>query len=591
MTAQVISGAILRTVWLKRVAGPATALHLLVLLSCAHRGDVEAPRAADAGAAVDRAAIERIVASYREKIPGLMEENDLPGLAVALVDRAGPLWVEGFGYLDRGRRIPVDARTIFSMQSTSKSVTATAALVAVRDGLVDLDRPVSEYLPNFTVNSRFEDHPVEQMTLRHLLAHRAGFTHEAPVGNNYAPDFRSFEAHVESIRDTWLRYPVGLHYAYANLGVDLAGYILGVVSGLGFPGYLRQAVLEPLDMEDSSFDWEAIRVEENRALGHWSLVDSMPLEYALIPSGGLYASARDMAKFLQFQLNDGWVDGRELLSPTLLAEMREPAFAVDGQDLGYGLGLRRYERYGRYYFNHAGAGFGFKCHMSWYPHLGVGIAVLSNSMDHNLVHSLAGDVIGEIQGAAALGEPTGERPFADLVASDVDPEAGRRLLGTYLGRGSARVHVSLEDGVLSLSLGGGPVPLQLISETAGFVDWDEGHRDLFRFELEGSRPWYVLRVRFGWHCDFDQGPDGVLPGPDEPEWNAFVGDYEITLVDKVIEVAEIRRENGHLYFDQHRLVDEHEPGLFFSVKGEALDLRGEVPTWRNIPLRKTERQD
>ncbi|MCZ6746747.1 MAG: serine hydrolase, partial [Acidobacteria bacterium] len=388
-------------------------------------------------AATRTAEIAGIIANFQSRIPERMASDNLPALSLALVDREGPLWIEGFGYLDDGHQVPVDEDTIFSLQSTSKSFTATALLVAARDGLVELDAPITEYLPDFTVNSRFEEHPERRMTLRHLLGHRAGFTHEAPVGNNYVPGYPSFKAHVESIRETWLRYPVGLHQAYANLGVDLAGFILGKVSGKGYPRYMQESVLEPLGMSHSSFDWKTIREVRNRAVGHWKLVENMPLEFALIPSGGLYSSAKDMAAFLQFQLNDGRVAGEVLLDQALLAEMRDPSFAVPGQDLGYGLGLRRYQWYGRPYYHHAGGGFGFKSHMSWYPDLGVGIVVLTNSMDQNIVHSLAREIIDAIAESADL-DTTPPRPYAGLTAVKVDPSMARRLQGIYLGRGSRR---------------------------------------------------------------------------------------------------------------------------------------------------------
>ena len=127
---------------MRRITSPVAIVCLAALLGCSDRSSVENRPPAPPVPTVDGAAIERIVESFREKIPAMMEEDDLAGMAVALVDRAGPLWVEGFGYLDRERRVPVDERTIFSMQSTSKTVTATAALVAVRAGLVDLDTPV-----------------------------------------------------------------------------------------------------------------------------------------------------------------------------------------------------------------------------------------------------------------------------------------------------------------------------------------------------------------------------------------------------------------------------------------------------------------
>ncbi|MCZ6650754.1 MAG: serine hydrolase, partial [Acidobacteria bacterium] len=110
-------------------------------------------------AATGTAAIAGIIANFQSRIPGRMASDNLPALSLALVDREGPLWIEGFGYLDDGHQVPVDEDTIFSLQSTSKSFTATALLVAARDGLVELDAPITEYLPDFTVNSRFEEHP------------------------------------------------------------------------------------------------------------------------------------------------------------------------------------------------------------------------------------------------------------------------------------------------------------------------------------------------------------------------------------------------------------------------------------------------
>jgi CubicO group peptidase (beta-lactamase class C family) len=533
--------------------------------------------------------LAEIVRTYRSKIPQLMESNHLPGLALALVDRSGPLWVEGFGHLDSAGRAPVDENTMFSLQSTSKVVTTVAILTAVRDGLLDLDAPITRYLPEFTVQSRFEEHPERHMTLRLLLSHRAGFTHEAPVGNNYVPEFESFEAHIKSIQRTWLRYPVGSHHAYSNLGIDLAGYILSVVSGKSFPQYVKEKVLDPLGMTNSSYDWQAIETSRNHAIGHWALVGSMPLRFALIPSGGLYASAKDMGAFLTFQLNDGRVDRKQVLEASLLYQMRNPDFAP-GQDLGYGLGLRRYEQFGLPYFEHSGAGFGFKSHFSWYPALDVGIVVLTNSMDQNLVHQIGREIITAAEAEVAPGGRNRSRPFADLEPLSTQPLEAERLRGVYLGRGSDRFSVVTGDEGLAMEIEGETKPLYFVSATAAFIDWGGGKRELFRFDLDSlGRPQVALRVRYGWTYDFDHAPGGPPPGPDKPEWDAYLGRYEIILVDRVLQEVEVKRQNGYLVLDDNRLVLEYLPGLLFDSRGEALDFRSDPPTWANIPLRRVER--
>ena len=80
-------------------------------------------------------------------------------------------------------------------------MTALAVLVAVQDGLVDLDTPIAKYLPEFTINSRFDPHPESRITLRHMLSHWAGFTHDPPLGIDLdQPGY--FERYIGRISDS-----------------------------------------------------------------------------------------------------------------------------------------------------------------------------------------------------------------------------------------------------------------------------------------------------------------------------------------------------------------------------------------------------
>jgi CubicO group peptidase (beta-lactamase class C family) len=82
-----------------------------------------------------------------------MSRKRIPGLSIVLVNSRGPIWEAGFGYGDDARKVPVDGNTIFSIQSMSKTFTSVGVLTAVRDGLVDLDTPISRYLPDFKIQS------------------------------------------------------------------------------------------------------------------------------------------------------------------------------------------------------------------------------------------------------------------------------------------------------------------------------------------------------------------------------------------------------------------------------------------------------
>ena len=128
--------------------------------------------------------IADIIEEYRQDIPQRMQQENVSGLAIAVVDDRKILWAEGFGYTDWNRRVPVTSGTLFSIQSMSKSFTGTAVMFAAQDGLIDLDEPITTYLPDFHVNSIFEERPEQKITLRMLLSHTAGFVHEAPIGGN-----------------------------------------------------------------------------------------------------------------------------------------------------------------------------------------------------------------------------------------------------------------------------------------------------------------------------------------------------------------------------------------------------------------------
>jgi CubicO group peptidase (beta-lactamase class C family) len=192
--------------------------------------------------------LDRWVDAFADEVPSLLTEHNIPGMAVGICDATTVLWAAGFGTIQRNESRPVMTSTMFSVQSGTKMYTATAVMLAIQDGLVDLDEPVTSYLPEFTVRSRWESQPERRITLRHLLSHTAGFTHEAPLGGNLDQRDGSFEEHCRSIADTWLRFPVGNHFEYSNLGYDLAAYVLQRVHRENFADIMHRTLFEPLGL-------------------------------------------------------------------------------------------------------------------------------------------------------------------------------------------------------------------------------------------------------------------------------------------------------------------------------------------------------
>ncbi|MGA9762929.1 MAG: serine hydrolase domain-containing protein [Gaiellaceae bacterium] len=471
----------------------------------------------------------KVIAKYRAEIPKLMAQQDVPGLAVALVDRDGTLWTEGFGHVDGGGSAPVSADTIFSAESMSKLFTATAVMQAAAAGLVDLDAPITTYLPEFTVHSAFEKHPERKITLRMLLSHTAGFTHEAPVGNNNELDPGSFDAHVRSISDTWLRFPVGSGYAYSNLGIDLAGYILERIESKSFAQIMRDSLLRPLGMSRSTFDRAAIRATTDRAVGHVSPYPKPPLDEPMTAAGGLYTSATDLARFLRFELDGGSIGGRVVLGPKWLHDMQIVQSPQAGAPAGYALGVVRH-RWNQWegrpdLFEHGGGGFGFLTDMWWAPQLGLGVAVLTNSQDHQLQNEISLSIL------------------TDLVS----------VSGVYNDRLTALPwRPPAEDANTSFNP---PVGMaSLVASAAMAPTGDEATRWAAYSGAYRMRAWDYL------------DPTGA-PGRFE--------------VDAGVPYFSAEDDEGSLV--RHRLV-EVEPSLFLADNGETLDFRGKVATWRNLRL-------
>lgn len=465
----------------------------------------------------------------KQSIAEGMTEGKIPGLSIVLVDREGLIWSAGFGHTDYDCKKPVTPDTIFSIQSMSKTFTATAVMLAVQDGLVDLDTPIADYLPDFKVKSRFEENPQNKMTLQHLLSHTAGFVHEAPVGNNFESDSPSYEAHIQSISDTWLKFPVGAKYSYSNLGIDLASYIIQIRSGCSFAEYMKEKIFDPLNMPNSSVDMEFIRKHPNRALGHIPHFEKANLEIPMIGAGGVYTSAKELAKFIQFHLNWGKVNGRTILDKKLIENMStsSPGLCIGVNIYANGtlhnpLSVDPNITNGAYVLSHSGGGFGFLTIMGWFPEYGMGLLVLTNSTNHDSQH---------VKLAARLAdELISKQLFAKIDSSENPP--WKSLLTDDNKRPEYQ-------------------PPDSNTFTPYKPEWKK-YKGTYKYLTNYNLRTYArVALALGY-----------------PELRKKV--YE---------------KNGFLEIDGERL-DEYQPGIFFTVDGDCLDFSGPLPLWNGARIKK-----
>lgn len=474
--------------------------------------------------------LESLFDEYRATVRDSMAAHGVPGLSISVVDRERILWTAGFGVRDLETGDPVTPETAFSVQSISKLFTAVAVLRAVEDGILELDAPVTDYLSDFTVNSRFSERPASRMTVYDLLTHAAGFTHEAPVGNNTDARSPSMEAHVRSIRDTWLKFPPGTDHAYSNLGVDLAGYILQERSGRPFQDCVDENILEPLGMTASFVDTAGQELCQNCAAGHDENFASLPEYVPMTASGGVRVSAEDGGKFLQFLLRYGETpEGDRILERSSFDVLYRPTGRF--RDLwphmwnGMGVWVHAPDE-GRSLMHFNGGGFGYIASIRWFPDQGVGALELTNSGDHrqfgdDLTHSVLEGVVarGAAPGGRAPDVPTVRSFFTNL------PDTTAATRDTAPGE---------------------PTPYR--------PAWDD----------------YL-------------GTYEVVYG----------GGFELALsADRAGRRAEVLRKDAYLQLrhpgsEEPEPLIEHQPGLFFGANtGEALDFRDDPPTWRNIELER-----
>jgi len=515
-----------------------------------------------------------VIRRIEERVPGAMEQNAVPGVAIALVDTGGIVWSKGFGFTDRTHATPVSDSTLFSVQSISKTYTAAALLRAASLGTLNLDDRLTRHVPEFTIRSRFGAAQLDAITIRHLLAHRGGLPHEAPIGSNYDDVESTFEEHIRSIHNTWLLCPVGSRFSYSNLGIDLGGYALQRAAGSPFESLVDTLIFAPLGMRRSSFSQDAAFQLGGVALGHVGDRTVPRMRIPMIAAGGMYSTVKDMGRFVAFMLRGG---DSSLVAPHLLREMTTPQFPVPGQMGGYGLGVYVVRAFGTWRLGHEGGGYGYSAGQRWVPAHGIGVVVLTNQGRGSLGPGLAAGII-QLMLQAKLGRiPADSTPVAPLAVHGVHPPL-EPLVGTYKAPGGIAEFV-LRDQALRLVRGRDTLALTPVERRAF---GGPGITATFDAAADGSvRGVTVVAVDFRSNgVEYWPRNDSPTdpPGPGLPAWSTYVGEYEGRSYGAPVRTRFFLR-NGYLYTswgDGQRL-QEREPGLFFTPEGESIEFRpGEV---------------
>ncbi len=431
-------------------------------------------------------AVAYIGAAARE----YMVEEQTPGLALAIVDRDSLLLVQTFGFADRETRTPVTASTRFLAGSISKTFTAIALLQLQEEGLVDVNRPVQDYLPWFRVGS-----PGGPITLHELLTHTAGL----PRDRN---DLPSSPYTALALRGRDLLTAPGSHFAYSNIGYQLLSLVIEEVEGRAFAESIRARLLTPLGLQAT----DPVVSQEGRlaaATGYQWLYDDRPpypgeplvpvawTEYSA-GDANIVTSAPDLARLVRALLRQGAAPRGRLLQARSFARMVQrtvPAPELGrGQFYGYGivLGARNDDPT----FWHSGGMPGFGAMMLGDMDAGIGVVVLMNGPGNPrrlteyaidvLVASRGGGVPPPVPVQAALDSVPGADAYAGRytdstgLSLEVEAVAGRLVLVTPEGRST--LFRDGEDTFLSLDTAFARFPLRFGRREGRVVELIHGAR-------------------------------------------------------------------------------------------------------------------
>lgn len=318
------------------------------------------------------------------RIDSLMEDDRMVGLSVAIMENGQITFARGYGETLHGSGEEVTADTVFRWASLSKGVASTMIALLAQDGALDLDAPVSRFAPSLRLPASGH----MRITITDLLSHRLGIERNAL-------DTRLEAGEDPLILRTALgsrpvACPPGTCHRYQNIGFDAASEIVEGVTGQSYEAAVQRRLLQPLGMDSASVSRRGLFESESWARSHRGLGEEVQVvePYYRIPAaGGMNGSIRDLARWMQVQVNGA----PDVVSPSILATVHSPVVRTEREDrrnrryaerlsnTHYALGWRVYDYAGHTVITHRGAVRGYRAMIMFDPALRTGVVALWNS--------------------------------------------------------------------------------------------------------------------------------------------------------------------------------------------------------------------
>jgi len=329
----------------------------------------------------------------RDIIPQLnkiLKDEIKPGLLLCVVSKDSVLYNNGLGIANLSKKQMVDKQTLFRMGSITKTFTSMAILSLVAEGKIKLLDELKKIAPEIPFENSWEvTNPVRVI---HLLEHTAGFDdlHFKAIYNPNNYDLRILDAVKINSNSLKCRWQPGERYSYANPDYTILGYLIEKYSGLPWDEYIKEKLLLPLGMTNTNFELR-IPLNENYATAY-KLEENKNIEipyYAMYDgaSGSLNSCSEDMAKFVQFFLNDWEINEIPWLPVSVLDDMETGSSslaALNGMKDCYGMGIAPTAFNAKaIFYGHNGGFPGFLSKFAYNRELGIGYAICNNNETDN----------------------------------------------------------------------------------------------------------------------------------------------------------------------------------------------------------------
>ena len=275
---------------------------------------------------------QEAVEKSREWIRNLMEEENIPGVSVAVMKDGVVVWAEGFGFADLEQGVPITPLTKMRIGSVSKSITSAGMGILMDEEKLDIDAPIQQYLPQFPE----KDHPI---TTRQLAGHLGGIRHYRGQEMMSSRHYPTVAEGLDIFKDDPLIAPPGERYSYSSYGWNLLSAVMEGASDEDFLSFMQKRVFDPIGMRQTTAEFmdrliaHRTRYYVKNQTGQIENAPYVDNSYKWA-GGGFISTAEDVVRF-----------GHAMIHPTIFSEKTRDELWTslqtnDGKETGYGLGWR-----------------------------------------------------------------------------------------------------------------------------------------------------------------------------------------------------------------------------------------------------------